>query len=89
MAKQTKSQKQMKVEDAFHNTSATFKELFQKIRERDAIIEAQQETITLQKRLLVLQDTAVSKLYEFISQLQQSRYLSADVTVQDAKKPGV
>jgi hypothetical protein len=40
MAKQTKSQKQMKVEDAFHNTSATFNELFQKIRERDALIVA-------------------------------------------------
>jgi hypothetical protein len=88
MAKQTKSQKQMKVEDAMYNTSVTFKELFQKIRERDALIEALTETITLQKRLLVLQDTAVSKLHEFISQLQQSRYLAADITAQGAKKAG-
>jgi hypothetical protein len=87
MAKQTKSQKQMKVEDAFHNTSVTFKELFQKIRESDALIIAQKENITLLKRQLALQDTAVSKLYEFISQLQQSRYLAADLTAQDAKKP--
>jgi threonine synthase len=45
MAKQVKSQKEMKVEDAFHNTSVSFNELFQKIRERDALITSQQETI--------------------------------------------
>ena len=86
MAKQVKSQKQMKVEDAMDNGSVTINDLFQKIREQDAMITLQKENITLLKRLLALQDTAVSKLHEFISQLQQSRYLSENITAQDAKK---
>jgi hypothetical protein len=89
MAKQVKTQKEMKVEDAMYNTPVTFKELFQKIRERDALIKAQNENITLLKRQLALQETVFGKMYEFTSQLQQSRYLAADITAQDAKKPGV
>jgi hypothetical protein len=76
----------MKVEDAFHNTSVTVNELFQKIRERDALIKAQNENITLLKGQLALQETIFSKMYAFTSQLQLSRYLAADITAQDAKK---
>jgi hypothetical protein len=82
MAKQTKTQKEMKVEDAMYNTSVTVNELFQKIRERDALIKAQNENITLLKRQLALQETVFSKMYEFTSQLQQQM----DMTAQEAKK---
>jgi hypothetical protein len=74
------------VKNPFHNTSVTSNELFQKIRERDALIEAQNENITLLKRQLALQETVFSKMYEFTSQLQQSRLLSGNMTAQDAKK---
>jgi hypothetical protein len=86
MAKQAKTQQQMKVKDAMYNGSVTINDLFQKIREQDAMITLQKENITLLKRQLALQDTAVSKLHEFISQLQQSRYLSENLTAQAAKK---
>jgi hypothetical protein len=76
------ARKEMKVEDAMYNTSVTFNELFQKIRERDALIKAQTENITLLKRQLALQETVFSKMYEFTSQLQQQM----DMTAQDAKK---
>jgi hypothetical protein len=81
MAKQVKTQKEMKVEDAFHNTSVTFNELFQKIRERDALITAQKENIVLLKRQLALQETIFSKMYEFTSQLQHQM----NMTTQGAK----
>ncbi len=84
MAKQPKSQLQMKVEDAFHNTSVSFTELFQKINERDALITAQKENISLLKRQLALQETIFGKMYEFFIQLQHQMNTSA----QDARRPG-
>ena len=74
----------MKVEDAFHNTSVSFTELFQKINERDALITAQKENISLLKRQLALQETIFGKMYEFFIQLQQQMNTSA----QDARLPG-
>jgi hypothetical protein len=71
----------MKVEDAFHNTSVTFNELFQKIKERDALITAQKENITLLKRQLALQETIFSKIYEFTCQLQQQMSLTAQEAI--------
>jgi hypothetical protein len=81
MAKQVKTDKEMKVEDAFYNSSVSFNELFQKIRERDALIISQKENIVLLKRQLALQETIFSKMYEFTSQLQQQM----NMTSQEAK----
>jgi hypothetical protein len=81
MAKQVKSQKKMKVEDAFHNSSVNYNDLFGKIKERDALITAQKENITLLKRQLAMQETIFSKLFEFFCQVQQQMNLTA----QDAK----
>jgi hypothetical protein len=63
MAKQVKSQQQMKVEDAMDNSSVTINDLFQKIREQDAMITLQKENITLLKQQLALQEIVFSKLY--------------------------
>jgi predicted translin family RNA/ssDNA-binding protein len=81
MAKQVKSQKEMKVEDAFYNSSVNYSDLFGKIKERDALITAQKENITLLKRQLAMQETIFSKLFEFFCQMQQQMNLTA----QDAK----
>ncbi len=81
MAKQVKSQKEMKVEDAFYNSSVNYNDLFGKIKERDALITAQKENITLLKRQLAMQETIFSKLFEFFCQVQQQMNLTA----QDAK----
>ncbi len=69
----------MKVQHRFHNTSVSFNELFEKIRERDALITAQKENITLLKRQLALQETILSKMDAFTSQLQQQMNMSAQV----------
>ena len=76
MAKQQKTQKQMKVEDAFHNSSVSFHELILKIKEQDALITSLKDNITLLKRQLALQETIFGKMYEFTGQLQQQMNLS-------------
>lgn len=87
MAKQVKTDIEMKVEDAFYNNSVLYQELFQKIRERDALIEAQKENISLLKRQLALQETIFGKMYEFFCQIQQqmnSTAQTAKIMVNDA-----
>jgi hypothetical protein len=83
MENQKKTDEEMKMEDALYNQSVLASELLQNVKERDALITVQKENIALLKRQLALQETVFSKMYEFISQLQQQM----SMTAQDAQTP--
>ncbi len=82
MENEKMTDQEMKLEDTVYNQSVLHSELIRFVQERDALIAAQKENITLLKRQLALQETVFSKLYEFTSQLQQMMNLTA----QEAKK---
>jgi hydroxymethylpyrimidine pyrophosphatase-like HAD family hydrolase len=82
MQEEKMSDAEMKMEDAVYYQSKLAAELIKDVQERDALIAAQKDNITLLKRQLALQETVFSKMYEFTSQLQQQM----DLTAQDAKK---
>jgi hypothetical protein len=84
MPEEQKTDEAMKMEDSVYNQSVLLQDLFKKIREQDAMIALQKENMALLKRQLALQDIIFDKHYEFICQMQQSRYLSGNMAGQAA-----